>query len=273
MEFPAYMDYFSTSYSPEFVEILSSIEASLSHLNYDKHQDLIDVVFMKEGVEPLRALCDTAVGIYRIHLADALRMQGFSLINYEEEKLKPLSDILLAVTILGSKTLEEALDGDSVQDMEDDLSWICEVIGIILDVPAVEMMQYIDGVEPYVMDILQDGEVIEEWRRESSEKAQARFLAVMDGDKSGIMVDEIRKLNYFGYDVNVVGKLVEDEIEKLEDVPTIIRELKLLLAGSSMTDIKKMRVWAEDTVEALIHNPRKVLDIHSKLGDFEDMAL
>ncbi len=76
MNFPEYMDYFTANYSPEFVEILTKLESCFDAINYTNHIDLIDGLFMLEGTEPTRDLCDKAVLIYRTHIYDSLWKQG-----------------------------------------------------------------------------------------------------------------------------------------------------------------------------------------------------
>lgn len=273
MEIPEYIDYFAVTYSPEFVETLISIEKSFQIVNYDRHSDLINEIFELEGTDLLRNICDKAIMVYRTHIADCLHKQGITLINAESDKLYMLATILRGVTLLATRPIMEITEGELVDEDEDDVSYLCAFLSICCDVPSVELMQYIASVDQVVIDVLHAGENLDDVAVINNAAAQSRFLKVLGDDKTGIVIEAVRKLGYFGYDFDTMLKVVEDDIEVLTDGNVIRRELLLLGAGSSMRLPTVLKTKLEDTVESLFHNPTLMLSVNGKWPNMDDLEI
>ena len=273
MELPDYIDFFAVSYSPEFVENIVSIETSFHSVNYTKHLDLINAVFQLEGTKSIRDLCDDAIAIYRTHIYDCLHMQGFTLNNADEDKLYIIAKILHGVTVLATRPIKDVTEGVMLDEGEDDVSYVCGFLNICTGLDVVLLIQYISSVDEHVVDLLRAGENIDDFRSVNLEKSQQRFIKVMGERKEGIVVNAIRSLGYFGYDYDVLLKLVEDDIEVLKDPVEIRRELLLLAAGSSIKLPSVMLMKLEETVEHLFTNPNLMLSINARWPDMADLEI
>lgn len=273
LELPDYIDFFAVSYSPEFVENIVSIENSFRLVSYTKHFDLIKAVFELEGTKSIRDLCDDAIAIYRTHIFDCLHMQGFTLVNADEDKLYIIAQILAGVSILATRPIMDVTEGAMLDEGEDDLSYVCGFLNICTGLDVTLLIQYIDSVNEHVVDLLRAGENIDDFKVVNSEKSQQRFLKVMGDKREGYVVNAIRNLGYFGYDFDVVLKLVEDDIEVLKEPEDVRRELLLLAAGSSIKLPSVMLMKLEETVEHLFTNPNLMLAINARWPDMADLEI
>lgn len=272
MEFPEYMDYFAVSYSPEFVEILTSIESSFNQINYDKHMDLITNLFQYEGTDLLRSLCDQAVLIYRTHIYDCLQMQGVYLTNHEDDKLSVLAKILQGVTVLAKTKVEDITYGELINE-EDDEPWFMALLSLTTDLPSDNLYQSIDRIEPEVIDILRNQETISDYVIESDEKVKNRLKRVIGENREGVVLNAIKDMQVMNYNADSLLQHVINDLEKIEDPKVLRQEIRYLIAGSRMRDINVMKEWAAETVEQIVHDPKKTFVINSQWESFEDLMI
>jgi hypothetical protein len=273
MQIPDYMEYFVACYGKPFAEILVSIESSFNALGYEKHLDIIDGLFMYKDIDELRPICEKGLDIYREHIFDALMIQGIRLLNYKEDKLSELSKILMGTVILGNSKLEDITNGELIEVEDDDELWFLNLLSMSSNLSVDELHMYIDYVDIEIIDYLRDHETIAGYEVASNASSRNRFLKIMGDKKEGVVVAAIKDHGTFNYNPDVFLKTVIDELENIVDEVQLRREIKLLIAGSNMRDLEKMKEWASTTVEHIKHEPKIVYSINSKWDNFEDLII
>lgn len=272
MEFPEYMDYFGVSYSPEFVEILCSIESSFFQIHYDKHIDLITNIFQYEGTDILRSLCDQAILIYRTHIYDCLQMQGIYLTNHEDDKLSILAQILQGTIVLAKTKVNDITNGELL-DEEEDENWFMALLSLTSNLSSDILLLHIERVEPEVIDILKSQETITDYVIASDENSKKRLLRIIGENRDSVVLNAIKDMQTMNYSPDALLQHVMDDLEVIEDPKLLRREIRYLLAGSRMKDIEAMKEWAERTVEQIVHDPKKIFLVNSQWESFEDLKI
>lgn len=266
---PEYINYFEVCFAPEFVENILRIESSFQAVNYDLHVDLIENIFMQEGTMEMRTLCDEAILIYRNHIADMLFMQGFTLTNSDDVSLGILSKIVMGVSVIARTDVATITEGEMISDAETDLEMVCNLLAITSTIPAVELLFYISEVNPYIVDLIKAGENTEEYRNVNKQKFQARFLEKREVGVDGLVVAEIRNMNYFGYNAETMLNLIADRLEEITDAAIIRKELLLLIAGSNLNSVEDIEQFLDTSVNSLFHNTQLIMKINSQWPNFE----
>jgi hypothetical protein len=269
MLLPDYVEFFVACYTPEFVENIVKLESSLAAIHYDKHQDLIDNIFLQEGTMEMRALCDEAITVYRTHIADALYMQGFSIMNVEEHSLAILANIVMGVSVLAKTDVLTITEGVLLPEAESDLEWVCNLLEITSTIPATELLFYIADVNEYIVDLLKAGESTEEYRVANNKRFQQRFLEIAGADRTGAVISVIRDMSYFGYNPHSVLEQVAHSLEELTDIKDIRKELLYLIAGSNLNTVESIQQFLDEAVNSLYQNTQMILKLNSQWPDFE----
>lgn len=266
---PDYIDYFTVSFTPEFVEVIVEIESCFEKVNYIEHVELLHNCFSYENSIAVRDMCDTAISIYRTHIDVCLHRQGFTLMNANDDPLPILSKILMGVTALATVDVKDILIGEVLPNAEDNVDFICNVLSIVTNIPSIQLQLYIDKVDDNVIQLIKSKENLETFQHTNSSEMQARFIRVRNGKPHSLVVNAIRQLNYFGYDPKLMLKMIENELDDLTDPVAIRSEIELLIAGSSLRDPREMLEFAEETVEKTFHDTQLMLKINSGWTNFE----
>jgi hypothetical protein len=259
-ELPSYINFFTANYSPEFTDIIVSIECSFMHINYDKHIDLIDALFQTEGTEEIRTICDRAITVYRNHVTDACFMQGIELNNGSEDSLAMLAKLLRGIVVLASRPLEDILEGDLLPDEEDHNMFVCNILSITTDTPAIELYPFIHSISDEIVELLRNSESIIGVKKKTQGAAAGRFKRWMknlkydEGGWYSPVIEMVRKMGYCDYNLKTVIPLVIDELDEITDPERLVKEIIMLLAGTSIRSTIFLSSWATHIVEQLSSN-------------------
>ena len=262
-ELPPYFENFSRTLSVELIEVLASIENSFELIAYDKHEDKIqEAMNYPEGVTD-REMTDEALVYYRAAIADALVLQGITLIDPVSEKMDVLSTLLHAIALLGTQPLEELIDDSEIEEEDSDLSYFASVVGQVADMPTVLVLKYIEDVRPETVEVLKKGLELKEVEEIISTKYRDRFMKAVGNNKEGIVCDVVRELGHMGFDLPTIRNLVADDISELTDDDAVIREIRLLVMGSS-TPVEEFDIVIGETVE-LLFEPKRAFKLLAKI--------
>ena len=257
---PEYFNSFYGIIPPEVITILLSIESSLALINYDSHLDLIASVFDNPLYEnDTNALVNAVYELYREHVDAVLQMQGISLANPYIEKLLPIAQILNVIVLIGtSNDIPELLAGITFNEDDSPLIYVSTLIADYLHISVSEILTYISDVNPAIMTLIS---TVMDYEPEISNNniiAAQRFKNTNINTKNKIVTETIKKLGYFGYNINTILTLIHDEILALIEPTMMASEICLLALGSNVSD-ELLLVTALNVAEIIIAEPMVLL--------------
>lgn len=268
VELPEYLNDIDRCVSDELMETLASIESCFQHLTYDKHIDQLNEVFAHDMDLPIRELCDEALQVYRIHIDAVLKDQGIVLINPLNEKIPKLEQVLRAITLLGTRPLDDILEGTEIEDADEGGEiYLANLISHIAEVPAPEILLLIDSVSPDTVRLLEPKDEGEREPNPLAKIAETRFKAEVGECKEGLVCNMIRRIGAYGYDLQTFSNELADEIEILVTDEEVIREVRLLLLGSSELT-EDLVIKGNELIEFIFDNPMRIMKLNAKLGEF-----
>jgi hypothetical protein len=225
-----------TLFSHAAVDLLEEVEESFKMINYKNHTDDLFQLSMLDLTQ-LGSKKDYATKIlhvYKNHIHIALSMQGIHLIHDTHIKLSDLANILFNVCLLGTAPLVDIYaSGITPSDVDDPLHFVVDILKQLTKFPEEILLTYIESINEEIVLYLQHHEPNMNVLSSISNHSEHRFKE-SPLLKTGIVVDTIRTMESFGYDLDLFIKTHADLINQLTEIEDIAREIILMVLGSSI---------------------------------------
>ncbi len=263
---PNYFEYINKITSPEIIILLEIIEENFILLNYNDHQEDITSVFQDTKSKTSKELVDATISYYREHIDNVLSLQGIFLANPFSDKLASIVELLTATTKLGTTPLLELLEGETIDDENSSDIYFAKIIAFTSNLIITEVLQLVDHILVDIIDYLKNDIPLLELKTKNSQIAEIRFknsLLI----KQGIIVDNIRHLSCFGYNLNSFIKNHSLAISNLESDEQIANEIILLVLGSN-TDTKQVESVCYDLSEHIGNHLNQIILINNYIKHY-----
>lgn len=234
---PEYCDTYLNLFSVELTTSCLSIENSFYLLEYDAHQDDIAAVYDNPIYADNKDISLAIINLYKLHVNSVLEVQGILLANPESNPLPDIAKILHAITALATAhDINDILSGMSPITDDTPLLYLASIIADMMDIQIAEVLTLIESVTPDILKVLNVVPEFEPPHSNMAEVAELRFKKTLATTHTIIVVNTIRQLGYFGYNLNSVLTIVHDAILELPDIEEQANELVMLVLGSSTPD-------------------------------------
>ena len=264
---PIYFSNLSNVFSEEVLKLLTSIENSFNQLEYIQHKDDIDLLFSTIYSKPTSEFGSSVMEVYREHINSVLSLQGIFLANPYIEELATITTILHTVSILATVPLNEVLLGETIDDENSDIVYFASVIKSLTDLTIETILNAICDVSKDTINFLHNDTVIPFLINNIDLVASKRFKE-SNIPKRGIIVEAIRQLNTFGYNVNTFLLTHSHLIAEHESNEELVNEIILLVLGSDVND-KYLLVEALRASEHILRdNPNRMLMVNILLEKY-----
>lgn len=263
-QLPNYFVVLSENLSEETIESLVSLEIAFDLISYTRHSHQLDdiVTVVKDGSG--KDISDEALLVYRTAIADALALQGIFLSDPFEENIGSLAQLMRAIAILGTSSLNDILEDEVIEEEENGLVYLASVLSIITETPISEILLYLEDVHPETIATIQRGGELSEVEGKLLSAFRPRFMEELGDDKTGPVANLVRDTGRIGFDLVTIRSVVADDIELLDD-NAAAREVRLLLKGSSLPD-ESLGLQVGDTID-YIFEPTRAVKIAAKVGE------
>ena len=231
---PEYCDTYLNLFSVELTTTCISIETSFSLLAYDAHIDDIAAVYDNPIYTNNKDIGLAITELYKTHINCVLELHGILLANPLSNPVFPISKILHVIALLGSADdINEVLSGITPVTEDSPLVYLASIISDITEMPITEVLTYIESVTPDLMALLNAAPEFEPRFNHLADVAELRFKQALATTHTIIVLDTIKRLGYFGYNLNNVLATVHDLILELLDINDQASELIMLVLGSN----------------------------------------
>lgn len=246
----------------EMLDTFMEIESSFNVLEYTAHLDSVSEIFEYDRDAAAADILNDVINIYRAGIVTILAGVGITLYDPLNEPLDRLEKILISIMVLSTQPLNEVLPEFLIDDEDPTIKFaiiVSDLIGINLD----DVMMIVAEVDTRLIEMLDLKENLDSLSTTISTEALLRFKKLKGKDSSGIMCNAVRNLEVLGYDVRTMTNTVASDISELPTIPEIVREISLLVLGSSVRNEQLEVVW--DTVlEVIITDFKKSLIVNAK---------
>ena len=220
----------------EVTEALQEVEDSFYLVNYGNHVDDINKVLTDTKSETSKDLADRIMETYRMHIDSVILQQGVTLIDPMHVELKVLVHILHAVCLLGTVPIHDLIEQTDIDNSEDNITVFCKIAASVSGLNVEQIMECIGGVSTFVDEHLIEDLDYHARPTINNDIAELRFKK-SDLSKTGIVVDAIRRLPAFGYDIDSFMKANGPAIIEESKSPAILaKEICLAVLGSNLED-------------------------------------
>lgn len=234
---PEYCDTYLNLFSVELTTSCISIENSFELLEYDAHQDDIAAVYDNPIYADNKDISLAIIALYKLHINSVLEVQGILLANPESNPLPDVAKILYTVTALATADdINDILSGMNPITDDTPLIYLASIIADMIDMQIAEVLALIESVTPDILKVLNTAPEFEPPHSNMTDVAEIRFKKALATTHTIIVVDTIRQLGYFGYNLNSILSTVHDAILELPDIEEQANELIMLVLGSSTPD-------------------------------------
>ena len=278
---PNYFNYFPAILPPEVIDVLITVEHAFALVNYDSHQDDITSIFNDYTDKTSKDLADITLAFYREHINSVLSLQGILLTNPYTDQLFPLATILKCVSVLATMPLSEILEGDSADVEETADDYFAVIISLMSELSVIQVLSHVMLVSPEIIAYLHEDTPLITLMSDTAINAAQRFKDC-PLEKKGIIVEAIRSLGKFGYNVHTFliahaetiansTKAIDDpyseDIIRVIDPQDIANEIILLVLGSSTPD-KLLLASMLEASEHIADNSVDLLKINTLILKF-----
>lgn len=270
---PNYFEYFESIFSEEIIDTLITIEKAFELINYEQHKDDIGFIFTDYNDKSGKDFCDITMSFYRDHINSVLSLQGILLTNPYTDQIIPLAIILRSVSLLSSMPLSDILEGDIIDTEETTDVCFARVISLMSDLSIPQVLSHIFMVIPDVITYLNQDLPISIIRTLAMTNAEKRFKECSI-EKKGIIVEAIRAIGTFGYNVQtflivhsetIADIIKEDTAHKKYN--ELANEIILLVLGSSTPDNFLLSVMLEAAVH-IVDDATELLKVNNIIEQF-----
>jgi hypothetical protein len=268
---PYYFNYFPTVFPEPVIEMFVSIENSFYTINYDAHRDDISAVYDILNLNTTN-LNNLTLEIYREHITSVMSLQGIFLANPFTEKFSNLVQLVNCVSVLATNKVSELLEGEVIELEDNNEYYFAKLIEALTELTYTDALLMIDYVSKGLIDYLNKDLPTAILTTETRLIGETRFKNSILV-KEGVIVEAIRKLNYFGYDINTFLVTHTLDISDIKDDNEMAKEIILLVLGSSTPDELLTSTMFEvanhigESVQQILSLNNKILHYMSKPND------
>ena len=272
---PIYFNYFPAIMPTELIDVLLAAEYSFNLINYSQHQDDITALFNDCPDLSSKDLSDNTLLLYREHINSVLALQGILLANPYTDRLIPLCTILHCVSVLATQPLSAVLEGDSVEIEDCADSYFARVLSIMSGLSVPELLGYITSVTPDIITYLHQDKPLIALLTTVELLGEQRFRN-SPLEKKGVVVEAIRLLGKFGYDIEsfmlthaemiaagtIWDTAIDADTETKASVTDIANEIILMVLGSN-TQTNVLLAQMLDVSEHIVDTSSDLLKVNT----------
>lgn len=236
-ESPEYLQIMKDLIPEQLIDTIEEIEKLFVSVSHSGWEIEIDNILNTTKRLNNSAIRDEILGIYRKHVEYVLNEQHVFLYNASDIPLQRSEVVLRLVCKLGTKNINDLLEGHVLDETEDDLEWFINILSFLSGEDPGEFLQLISHISPIVNEVLRSSiEVPELDPPIMLQKSKDRFKALFGEEKAfGFTADMIRKYNSIGYDPKRKLVLIIEELETLVVDDELALEIYRYLMASDAT--------------------------------------
>lgn len=268
-QLPEYFTEFHSIMAEPLIEILVTIENQFEKLNYQDHKDNIANVFTDHEHFTGKNSYDVVLSIYREHIDYVLSYQGIFLKDPYYERLSLMAMVLTAVASLAIQRPSE-LSADFQNFLEDSNElFFAQVVEALTDQSWHETVNIIDSITDTTIELIRGDHELPHILSSMTTDAQNRFKQ-SPLEKTGIVVDLLKVLNYFGYNLQTILIAYGEVLSNITSSSEIAKEVMLLVLASDTPERLLLQTML-NTTDQIIDNATVKLSINAEITRFMEL--
>ena len=269
-ELPSYFNAFKRIMGPEMSSLLVRLENAFAAINYDTHMEELEMLFMEETSFGAAETAASVYSIYRVAIDRVCSEQGIQLTDPYYHPLLKLVDIVHAISLLGTQPLSELLEGYEPMEDVEDIEYVCDVIGFLLECPHAEIMLYIGEVNSGVVEILhreEQDEIVILRPKPTEVLERLKKVRAESPVRNGMVVEYIQQTDNIGYEPKAIYDTLFDQFDEIKgDVSRYIEELRILVAGSRLFYQEAIDEFVSDCIESTYESIADIQAAYTQLN-------